>query len=920
MKLLDSIRRHPVDNCIILTYNADLLFFEYMLFEPLYGAGCRNTLVICDPAQYQHALADASLLRFAGQRYWIRPGLTSHTGAFHPKLILLTSADRGRLFLTSGNLTKPGYAHNWEVASVFEYSVKQPNLTAWQACQWAIGSVRRIVQQSRDSTIANERIDQLIGTTPWLRNEPAAGETDHVWLLHNLDLPLLDQIYDKYRLLDGSPILEALVVSPFFDAAARVFAEVQRRFWPESWQIYTQGVEHGLSRRALTSALGPDVPSIRLNELNVDGRRLHAKALLLRSSQGTWLVTGSANFSAPALLHPAATGNTEMVSLRYEPDPSYFDPWLADLIGRGMPLALEALPETVTPGEPATQAERRIELIGATLQKNTLRLQLAERLAPEAAVILHLHQETAKAILLGSWQQDADGTLAYPVDPMLLAELQRPTLVSVDVSVGGITLASTVSLLHNLDALQRFGRPIDRRERPRIPDGLHPDDDEHAIQLMEMLHELLATNGELLRRHQGRIATAAEQQGQEQRMVVEEGEDYDPQAHIVDEVVRTGATGTGASLYADYFDRLTYEDLLRAALSAVRPLVQPATAEDESPSSTDEPDHPSPPRPSPPDTAVRARAIERIQYGFQHLVGSFVQGVSDTEYLARVPPVYLAELYVIITAYLREVWRQGILPSERFVEHSMALLQSFWGDVGVPGAWQAVQARLSQADVQREEQRLSLIAQSWFHAFIVARLTEQASARTLCGLAAWMRSAASRFSPPQVLQQLPESDYRRLRRFSLPMDWPQYEPHEVVHYLGDIMPRYDEATLLKEIATWPGTRVSTEFKMIADLTSVPTLEVTTPISPGGLDECVRVFTTFVVWPTPKPAAWARFTNTNPPIQPTDIQSVRIFYRSDRKSLLFATQHAPDEFSEVEKSAVEAKSLYRVTSVASLEAL
>lgn len=920
MKLLDSIRRHPVDNCIILTYNADLLFFEYMLFEPLYGAGCRNTLVICDPAQYQYALADTSLLRFAGQRYWIRPGLTSPTGAFHPKLILLTSADKGRLFLTSGNLTKPGYAHNWEVASIFEFNVKQPNLTAWQACQWAIDSVRQIVEQSRDSTIANEWIEQLIGTTPWLRNEPALGETEHVWLLHNLDLPLLDQIYDKYRLLDGSPVLEALVVSPFFDAAARAFAEVQRRFRPESWRIYTQGVEHGLNRRALVSALGAVVPSIRLNELSVDGRRLHAKALLLRSSQGTWLMTGSANFSAPALLHPVATGNTEMVSLRYEPDRSYFDPWLAELIGRGIPLALDTLPETATPGEPMTQAERRIELIGATLQKNTLRLQLAERLAPEAAVVLHLHQETAKAFHLGSWQQDADGTLAYPVDSMLLAEFQRPTLVSIDVSVGGITLASTISLLHNLDALQRFGRPIDRRERPRIPDGLHPDDDEHAIQLVEMLHELLATNGELLRRHQGRIATAAEQQDQEQRMVVEEGEDYDPQAHFVDEVVRTGATGTGASLYADYFDRLTYEDLLRAALSAVRPLVQPATAEDESPSSADEPEHPSRPRPSPPDAAVRARAIERIQYGFQRLVGSFVQGVSDTEYLARVPPVYLAELYVIITAYLREVWRQGILPNERFVEHSVALLQSFWGDVGVPGAWQAVQARLSQADVQREEQRLSLIAQSWFHAFIVAKLAEQASARTLCGLAAWMRSAASRFSPPQVLQQLPESVYRRLRRFSLPMDWPKYEPHEVVDYLGNIMPRYDKATLLQEIATWPGTRVKDELKRIADLAQVPTLEVKTPLATDELDRCVRAFTRFVIWPYPKPAAWARFTNTNPAIFDDDMRSIRMFFRKDERSLLFAVESASGAFSEIEKWSEEASSLSGVITVEHLKAL
>ena len=95
MKLLTALRRQPADNCIILTYNADLLFFEHLLFEPLYASGCRNTLVLCDPMQYGIALSDIDQLRYAGQRYLLLPGRTSPRGAFHPKLILLTSAAGG---------------------------------------------------------------------------------------------------------------------------------------------------------------------------------------------------------------------------------------------------------------------------------------------------------------------------------------------------------------------------------------------------------------------------------------------------------------------------------------------------------------------------------------------------------------------------------------------------------------------------------------------------------------------------------------------------------------------------------------------------------------------------------------------------------------------------------------------------------
>ena len=84
MKFLSALKRQAVDNCIILTYNANLVFFEYMLFEPLYAAGCRNTLIVCDPRQYDAALADAPLLRYAGQRYLFMPGRTSPSGAFPP--------------------------------------------------------------------------------------------------------------------------------------------------------------------------------------------------------------------------------------------------------------------------------------------------------------------------------------------------------------------------------------------------------------------------------------------------------------------------------------------------------------------------------------------------------------------------------------------------------------------------------------------------------------------------------------------------------------------------------------------------------------------------------------------------------------------------------------------------------------------
>jgi hypothetical protein len=289
MKLLSALKRQPADNCIILTYNLDLLFFEHMLFEPLYAAGCRNTLVLCDPLQYQTALADVEQLRYAGQRYLLMPARTSLSGAFHPKLILLTSADNGRLFLTSGNLTKAGYTRNLEIVSLFEYNPKKPDPIAWAAIKWGFDTLSQIVAASDADGLAQQRLEQLVGTTSWLRREAPLPSSAPVWSLHNLDAPLLDQAIDRYRRDDGSPVSEALVISPFFDSEARAIGQLLAQCQPERLYLYTQADTHGLNPRALAAVLERHQPEFHPFQLNLEGRTLHAKALLLRTGQGAWL-------------------------------------------------------------------------------------------------------------------------------------------------------------------------------------------------------------------------------------------------------------------------------------------------------------------------------------------------------------------------------------------------------------------------------------------------------------------------------------------------------------------------------------------------------------------------------------------------------------------------------------------------------
>ena len=133
-------------------------------------------------------------------------------------------------------------------------------------------------------------------------------------------------------------------------------------------------------------------------------------------------------------------------------------------------------------------------------------------------------------------------------------------------------------------------------------------------QLLEMIHDLLATNTEQLRRHQGRIASLSKTDQQEKQMIVEEEGEYNPEDHFIDERVVAAVSTGGAELYADFYDRLTYEELLRAALAAVYHPPPEHSGEGEprrEPESGKPPGGPAIPEPPPPpdDDAQRAQIL-----------------------------------------------------------------------------------------------------------------------------------------------------------------------------------------------------------------------------------------------------------------------------------------------------------------------
>ncbi len=214
-----------------------------MLFEPLYGAGCRNVLIL-RPEPVSLQFAGYSALALCRPRYTIIPSLTSPNGAFHVKMVLLTSKESGNLFLGSGNLTKSGYIRNWEVFTEFSYTAgKKENEGDARPFIWAYQQISKILSASDKSHLGIPRLEQLVSTTPW-QNQPAnSSDQANYWLLSSLEEPLLNQFMRHYQERDGSKVDAVTMVSPFFDPYGRAVQSICDALHPHSLHIYSQNFE-----------------------------------------------------------------------------------------------------------------------------------------------------------------------------------------------------------------------------------------------------------------------------------------------------------------------------------------------------------------------------------------------------------------------------------------------------------------------------------------------------------------------------------------------------------------------------------------------------------------------------------------------------------------------------------------------------
>lgn len=309
INLHETLMRRSYDHGVICTYSFDPTFFEdYCLEKFNCLADNGNLTVVVDHGIYEKAILGPvyDKPKHANIRYLLHP--VSVRGAFHTKLFLFASRDRGRLILGSANFTRPGITSNAEMVACYDYDADKDEFFKpifQRAYAFLVELTKRYPGNAFTSNIQAISRDAI-----WLSSGNEVPDLANMEFVHNLDIPLWDQLTSRVHV----PVDTVSVLSRYFDSSPDVLTKLQADLSPKNIRIFTQNGITTLNRDWLKHPLVQNGTAQILLCTYRDGEYalpLHAKAIALQTNHECVLGFGSANFTTSAMFSSAHKGNVE---------------------------------------------------------------------------------------------------------------------------------------------------------------------------------------------------------------------------------------------------------------------------------------------------------------------------------------------------------------------------------------------------------------------------------------------------------------------------------------------------------------------------------------------------------------------------------------------------------------------------------
>jgi hypothetical protein len=287
---LDLIHANRWSRLFFTTYALSLSFFESVILDAIVRNDIPRCTILSDISGVRAAMEEYGA-QSAGRVYQIEPVAVNH-GCFHPKLLTLTSAGDSHLIVGSGNLTFGGWGANLECVEHLHPSFAADAFT--DAAEFLLKlSDAPNVQHSSHQECAEAAADLK-------RSVAGARQNGNIWLLHSLEVSILEQVYQLTRELGGARRL--VIASPFFDELGVERLCARLGLDHAYVHVHDGGSVSGSAALNWPGGAPGGVKPIFLNVLKeTEPRLLHAKIFEILCGAGRLVLSGSANATLAAL-------------------------------------------------------------------------------------------------------------------------------------------------------------------------------------------------------------------------------------------------------------------------------------------------------------------------------------------------------------------------------------------------------------------------------------------------------------------------------------------------------------------------------------------------------------------------------------------------------------------------------------------
>lgn len=429
--LISEIRKIQHSSRVLFTtYKYTQSFFEKFVFSHFRGKSI--PLVLVDYHEYQKALRESGKSTLAGTRYLIDSVLVSGK-TFHPKTIVACSEKEIKIIVGSANLTYAGFSKNAEISSVvtipFEKRFEYPIL--YDVCGF-LSSLREYIN-SKPHRKALDGLLEKINVNSKVSNV----ETPQDRLLHNLKEAIIDQV----RELIQDDVTKVTIISPFFSQEISLYNKVANDF-TENIEFIVQTGSNNLPVKVLKNWRHHSQLCFS-SVVFRDNRYLHGKAFFFFTNSEVFALTGSANFTESALLHPTGKGGNIEASLFKRAKLGYFKYLFnPDLLKLKTINLMEVKPVIETSVIPTVSDFRILE---AGIVGDKLEISFDYKLVGDPLKVkVHIDNLEREIIIKAD-----SNTISIPLSSDDMQALTASSIVSLSLEDGERELLSDFRLIHN---------------------------------------------------------------------------------------------------------------------------------------------------------------------------------------------------------------------------------------------------------------------------------------------------------------------------------------------------------------------------------------------------------------------------------------------------------------------------------------